>query len=586
MSREQPDPTPGRRMARRRGGGPDRRPGRRWRLAWLALLGAVLVAAALARWWPGLAPVPAVHLEGIAGEPLGLNPLLFIDPPSQQVASLLFDGLTRLDPSGRVLPALATSWEPAPGNRSWTFRLRPDAAWHDGQPVTAGDVTFTINALALPDFPGEPGREWRGVRARHTGDLVVVIELPEPDAAFPVRATVPVLPRHILGNLAMRRWYEHGFSRQPVGSGPFRFLEWREGEHIRLGANQGYYLGAPALAEIVCRFYAGPGEVAPALGLGREAFRGGGAPPGGLVDPSAVASAVAARSLRVTSFPGPTLAVLVPNHRRPAGELAVRQAVAALLDRERLTRAAQDELVRLGLWTVPARGGLVPLLPDPGLNPAGTLAATGQEAPPARDPERSRRLLAAAGWRDTDGDGVLDRGGASLRPALLVPSDRPDLVAAARQIASQMAGVGVAVEVRPASLADYLAAWAPPFDFDWLLVELVSAPAQDYLELLHSAELPERGAQGILRGGANLGGISDPELDEVLTSLAATPWTDEAGLARRYEALNRRVAQMAHLLALWREAWFYASPAGLDGPAPGMHSLYWNVHQWRPHRAR
>jgi len=569
-------------------------------IALLVVLGGVVAGAALSQVAPGplaalrdrilpllgrLAPVrpaPGAHVEGISGEPLGLNPLLFTDSASQQVAALLFDGMTRLDNTNRVQPALAVSWEAAPGNRIWTFRLRPDAVWHDGQAVTARDVTFTLNNLAAPDMPGEAGGEWLGVVARYTDDLTVVVELPLPDAAFPVRATVPVLPRHILSAVPLRSWYEHEFARRPVGTGPFVLVEWRAGSEIELVANASYYLGTPGLPAVVCRFFEpGPGaDALPAFGLGAAAFTGQRAAHGGSIDPAAAAQVAALRDLRVITQPWAAMCTLMPNERRPAGEAAVRQAVALTLDLGRVAAAAHGKLAEAGLAPPIGARGLAPLVAGGGLSLPGSPGDAGFEQS-RRDVERARQLLSGAGWRDSDGDAVLDRAGARLAPTLLIPTERPDLLAAAGEIAAQLAPLGISVEVRQAAFAEYLAAWAPPFDFDWALVEWYSPPGQDLYELLHSSQQPWIGPGGILRGGANFGGINDAVLDQALTSLRAIPLTAETERMELFAAVNRRVAAQAHLMVLWREVQYYACPADLEGPAPGAYSTYWNAHVWR-----
>jgi len=539
------------------------------------------------RWWPSAEPPPppppALHVEGLAGEPGGLNPLLWLEAPTQQVAALLFSGLTRLDGYGHVLPDLAMSWEASGDNRTWTFRLRSGAVWHDGQSVTARDVTFTINSLASADFPGDLAGEWRGFRATYPDDMTVVVELPVADAAFPVKAAVPVLPRHLLSGVAFRLWYEHGFNREPVGSGPFMLVAWADGQELTLTANPSHHLGAPSLETLVLRFGAGPEAAGAgvAAGLGAAAFTGAAAVAGGVVDPAAVVALADRPDLTLQRGPGNVAALLVVNQRRVAGEDAVRQAMATVLDLAAVAQAAHMELAAAGLAAPVGRSDIAPLLLVGGMAVPGSPGAAGQGEARAADPDQARRLLADGGWRAGSPDGTLMRDGEALRLELLLPQGRPDLAAAGRELCRQLTEIGIEASARTVSGAEYLAAWAPPFDFDLLLLELASEPSGDeFWQLLHTGQAPVRGPQGVLRGGANIGGVADQELDALLAELAVTPLMAADRRAHLYQTVSARLAERAHLVVLWREAMFYAAPPRLAGPAPGPFGVYWNTHLW------
>ncbi|MDP2871408.1 MAG: ABC transporter substrate-binding protein [Bacillota bacterium] len=572
-----------------------------WR--WPAELGRMrqAVTARLARLLPGRGGAEAgVYVEGLRDEPRGLNPLLYVDPASRHVASLLFVGLTRVDSAGRAQPGLAVSWESTAGNRVWTFKMRTGATWHDGQPITARDVTFTIGALAAIDFPGPVSGEWQGHRATLSGEDTVVITLPAPAPDFPVRAAVPVLPRHILSTVPYYDWYRAPFNQRPVGSGPFRFGEWRAGDELSLVAYPGYFLGAPGLPGITFRFVGAGGAGAgaappvepPAYGYAAELFglraadfaggAGGRRPQGGLVLPGAVSETERRqRDLTVRRFADLTFAALLPNHRRPALEPAVRAAINLAIDPAALmAAAARENGIQGQLWQGPDRqagpyayaGG--PFLP-------GTPAADGQPATYRRDAAAARQFLAQAGWADSNADGIVEKGGRVLELALVLPADRPDLAAAAGEAARQAREAGIRVMLQPLGVGEYLARWGPPFDFDLLLLEWVTLTPGDVYELFHSSQVPVRGAAGELRGGANVAGVADTTLDSMLAEFRALPAADEVGRATLHRTINERLTSLSAWIWLWRETAYYAHPRNLEGPGPGPWGLYWNVHEWR-----
>jgi peptide/nickel transport system substrate-binding protein len=122
------------------------------------------------------------------------------------------------------VPDLASSWVASTNGRTWTFHLRPDATWHDGQPVTADDVVFTVGVTQRSDYAGPLAGAWKGVSATKVGPLDVRFNLGAPVADFPLAAASPILPSHVLAGLSTAQLAAASFGRDPVGAGPFRLL--------------------------------------------------------------------------------------------------------------------------------------------------------------------------------------------------------------------------------------------------------------------------------------------------------------------------------------------------------------------------
>jgi peptide/nickel transport system substrate-binding protein len=143
----------------------------RWQ-AVIAFLGIVLLAALLhyAAFNFTTFTVPdrgGTYVEGVAGSPQFLSPLLSqYNQIDGLLVSLLFSGLTQLDEQGNVVPDLAESWTASPDGLTYDFRLRPGLFWHDGAPVTAADVLYTVQAMQADDFPGVPWLRtlWKAVK--------------------------------------------------------------------------------------------------------------------------------------------------------------------------------------------------------------------------------------------------------------------------------------------------------------------------------------------------------------------------------------------------------------------------------------
>src|SRR5688572_7274775 len=187
--------------------------------------------------------------------PSGLNPWLTgRDPDAQLVASLLFNGLTRLDNRLQPQPDLAERWEVSQDGTVLTFFLRENARWHDGRHLTAADVVYSYRTLAgvAPDTP-------QLVRIQDTVASVEAPDLGGREVRFtlkrrfsPILAdlSIPVLPSHILTGTLPVDLPNHPFNDEPVGTGPFSFEERVEGQSISLQGNKKFYRGAPQLESV------------------------------------------------------------------------------------------------------------------------------------------------------------------------------------------------------------------------------------------------------------------------------------------------------------------------------------------------
>jgi len=187
-----------------------------------------------------------------------VNPLLAIDTTGYWRTDLIFDLLVDVDPNtAEIVPELARSWDISDDNLTYTFHLQEGVVFHDGAPVTAADVEFTIESILAPGFLGQ----WRPRLANIVGadaftdgsadsvegvtvhdDYTISITLGKPDASFmaiSVREVLKVLPKHLLegeGPIGA----DHPFSLHPIGSGPYEFVQWTE-EKTTFKAFDGYW---------------------------------------------------------------------------------------------------------------------------------------------------------------------------------------------------------------------------------------------------------------------------------------------------------------------------------------------------------
>lgn len=398
---------------------------------------------------------------------------------------------------------LVKSWERTPDNRTWTYHLRTDARWHDGVPVTARDIEFT---LALWEHPAV-ARVVPGYRTVTVlDDSTFTITYGNPGGGADTYTTF--LPRHLLEDLDPERIDEWEFWDHPVGNGPYRYVRHEPGVFVELEANPDYFLGKPEIERVILRL--GGGDPVVELKAGHV----------DIVDLTwspAVAEDLAreARFRAVYHLAGRPRGILW-NQRNPLfADVRVREALSVGLDRRELARAAfiPDEV----------RVTDLPLLNDqvmtgdyPGFLPY--------------DPDRARTLLAEAGWTDSDGDGWLDRDGVPFHFELL-PWTMEDIwvlvQAQFRRLGIQMEIVQIATDAYNNRFREgaWDAAFYPPFAYP--------------LKLLFD---PEEGVPDF--------GYDNPELDEMVRLRRTSFTVDRDSLNRRFWEILRRDFPLTGLVSL------------------------------------
>jgi peptide/nickel transport system substrate-binding protein len=568
------------------------------RMLWISLIGALLLLGLLTGcdFIAATAPAPtsdrptaapllptAVVEPSPTPQPVGgnLTMRLAVDVPDlrpwqprsrseEQLISLLYRGLIRLDDAMRPQPDLAQLWEATPDGRTLTFTLRSDLRWHDGTPLDAQDVIFTLERLReLPPTETALLADLRYITAiTAPTPTSIVLTLSSRHAPLLAALAVPVLPRHLLTDRDINTL---NFWDTPIGSGPFRLAERQPGQAIVLERYADFHHGAPLLERVAL-------VVAPDPAIALNALRDEelllAELPWSLQDSI---SAVAPQT-RSAAYPENGYYFLGFNLRegRPFADLRVRRALAGALDLPRLVETAtKAQGVPIASSAMP--GSWADLTPAP--DSATDLAA-------------ARALLDEAGWILPDGATIRQREGAQLTAQLYVRGDDERRVVAARRIAEVAASIGIQIEVIPADFASViLARYAPPYDFDLLLGSWANGMGDpnftdaifydpDDFALFHSSQLVQGDADG--RTTRNFVGFSDPAYDNQAEA-ARQLYRLEERIAAISQAQARIAAELPYLF-LWVDRFPVALNnriTTLDGPVNLASPLYlWNIERW------
>lgn len=413
---------------------------------------------------PSAGPVPSAAALGIRDMRIGLweapqglfNPLFATNAADREINAFLFEGLLRYGPDLRPEPNLA-SYEVSSDQHTIVFTLRDDARWHDGRPVTADDAAFTLRTVLRKDYRGpfrgrftyiKGAREYQagrvddvaGVQVTDPATLAVTLDKPYGPALGEIGA-LPILPLHAFDGIPVTQMEQAPASRAPIGAGPFRLISVSEPQPgqaapapagVRSGANEirlyrfnGYFRGQPRLKEIVFT------AVGAALDLSRLGQAG--------IDLvrvrwQDVRGITRAAGYSLQEWPQPGYYYIGMNlARSPLNDQRFRQALAYAVDRPALV----DDLFAGHATLVHA-----PVFP-------GSWAEAAGINPYVHDVDRALQLLGETGWRDSNGDGRLDRWGDILTLNLMYEKDKEPYRRLAVLVREHLGQVGIRVQLQP-----------------------------------------------------------------------------------------------------------------------------------------
>lgn len=307
---------------------------------------------------------------------------------------------------GTIIPDLADYWEIGSDGMTYRFHLNPNIRFHDGTPVTAHDVVFSFDAMLaegnLAPYQGIVKGVVKSYKA--IDDLTFELVGLEPTATLLENsvALVPVMPRHIWESIPFAEWAAAPGSTgadpsKVIGCGPFKFVEWVQGDHATIARNDDYFLPeeAPYLDQISVRFVADPTAAVQALETGESDF--GSVPPGDYQTFKANHP-----DLQYSEYDSWSWLALITNASTESGgtfftDRAVRQALLYGLDRDQIV----DNLI--GGMGVKAVGVQPP--PSPAYDPASVRTTYDY------DPEQAKALLEEAGWVATEENGIREKDG-------------------------------------------------------------------------------------------------------------------------------------------------------------------------------
>ncbi len=417
---------------------------------------------------------PSVEGDAIIWATIGdatyLNPLLSADSASNDINNLVFNGLVKYDKNLQLTGDLAETWDISDDGLQITFYLRDDVFWHDGEKFTAGDVLFTYEKLVDPKTRTPHSSRFELIEEIYApDDYTVKVKYSEPLSPALQSWGMNIIPRHLYEGTDIN---ENPHNRNPVGTGPYIFRDWRTDDRIVLEANPDYFEGRPGIGRVIYR-------VVPDVSVQfMELMRG-------TVDWMSPTPEQWVRETgkeeflqRFQRFKYPSFSFTYIGYNlnnELFSDVRVRRAISYAVNKDEIIEAALS-----GLGT-PATGPYPPVswAYDPTVEDHGY------------DPAKAKRLLKEAGWQKNPRSGILEKDGRPFSFTLMTNEGNVMRRLTAEIIQQHLGNIGMDVRVRIQEWSSFIHQYVNPRRFDAIVLGWSLTVDPDQYSLWHSSQMGE-----------------------------------------------------------------------------------------------
>ena len=484
--------------------------------------------------------------EGVVGSPRFVNPLLALSDTDRDLVELTFSGLMGVDAEGKLIPELAENYTLSEDGKTYTFIIRENAVFHDGKPVQAEDVAFTVSKLQDPLIKSPKLANWLGVQTEVLDIRSISFTLTEPYAPFLENATLGIIPKHIWKDVPSEEFPFSQFAVEPIGAGPYKVVSVQRDssgilKEYNLRSFDEYILGKPYINNISLKFYGNESSQQKALARG-EIESAHSLIPENLPKDLKVATGAYLRVFGV---------FLNQNENEVLSSLVVRKALSTSLDRQRIV-----DTVLSGYGT-------------PLTSPLPGTAAKEVENPI----EEAVALLERNGWEFSVENRVWENKNDVIRITLRT-SNVPELAQTAQIVKQSFEAIGVPTSLELYDTGELSQGVIRPRNYQGLLFGMVLGRVPDLYAFWHSSQRNDP--------GLNVALYANVDADDAVERLRETHGEEE-----RAELLEEFVAEIeADIPAIFTHApqMTYLIPQNLNGvslpPLTTASDRFSNVHTW------
>jgi peptide/nickel transport system substrate-binding protein len=489
-------------------------------------------------------PAPGGTLrEGVIGLPQFINPLLAVSGPSQDLTELVYSGLIKKTPEGTYVPDLAT-YTVSPDYKIYTFVINDDAVFHDGKPVTANDVEFTLTKAVDPAIKSPKRVNWEGIEVTKINDKTIQFTLKQPYPFFLENATLGILPKHIWSAVTNEEFTFSEYNRNPVGSGPYKIASLNKNsggipQSYDLKAFKNYQGGTPYISKISMYFYSNEDQLMHAFQKGDIDSMNS------ISTTNALTLAQDGAQIEKSVLPR-VFGVFFNTNKNPALlEKEVRQALSLALDKNELISTV------LHGYGSPIEGPL-PLT-------IKTLSSASQSTTPnlGTSIEQATKLLESKGWTKNENNiyqKLINKTPVTLSFTLST-SDVPELRDMAGRLRNTWQTLGAEVELKIFETSDLNQNVIRPRNYEALFFGEVINRDTDLYAFWHSSERNDP--------GLNIALYTNSKVDKLLEDARSLPTLGER--TQKYTEFETEINNDVPAIFVYSPEFVYVIPKNLKG---------------------
>ncbi len=495
--------------------------------------------------------------EAVVGSPRFINPILALSDADEDLTSLIYSGLLRATPEGGIINDLSKEYTISPDGLEYTVVIRDDAVFHDGTPVTASDVEFTVRKAQDNSIKSPKRVNWDGVLVQKIDEKTIKFTLKQPYAPFIENLTMGILPQHMWGSLDSDQFVASLLNTEPIGSGPYKLKKVKRNSgglpvYYDLVPFSKYTLGEPYIEHITLRFYMNEEDAL-------EAYTDGSVDSVHGVPPQQVDSIVR-KDTTIMHAPLPRVfGVFFNQNQAPLfTRREVRIALDTAIDRDRIVGEV------LSGYGTPIDG--------PSSNSVAETASSSEERA-----QQARDILTRNGWKQNPDTGIMEKksGNETVSLAFSISTgDAPELKEAAVLIKEAWEKIGADVEIRVFETSDLNQNIIRPRKYDALLFGEVIGRDSDLYPFWHASQRNDP--------GLNIALYANIKADRLLEEMRAI--TDPALREEKYDAFVDLLKEDMPAVFTYSPDFIYLVPSKVKnlklGQAISPAERFMNVYEW------
>ena len=498
--------------------------------------------------------------EGIIGTPRFINPVLASSDADRDLVALTHSGLLRPDNRGRLINDMAEKYDISEDGLVYTFTLKPNLFWQDGEPITGDDIIFTIEKIKDPAMKSPKRAGWEGVSAEKTDDKTVKFTLKKPYAPFLENTTIGILPSHIWKGMSSDEIASSEMNTKPIGSGPYKISDIKRNSvgiisSYELSSNKNFVLGRPNIKKMIMKFYSSEKDLLTAYQKSEVEIINA-------VTPKELEKIKTSNNVKTLYLPRIFGVFLNQNSAKVLTKKEIRQALNLSVDRKKII---DDVLKGFGEEL------FYPL-------PVGTFGALSKSETDTYSLEKAKELLDKNGWKMNTGEQALEKkiGKELFKFSFSIStSDAPELKETAYLLKSMWEKIGAKVDVKIFETGDLSQNIIRPRKYDALLFGEIVGRDPDPFSFWHSSQRNDP--------GLNVALYTNIKADKLLED--ARGIQDEAKRAEKYKEFQEEVSKDIPAIFLFSPKFIYVIPKNLKG-TDEMESVtipserFSTIHKW------